>query len=146
MRTDRYTKVVLTVIAACLVWQCAMAAGRVVEAQQSQATITQMTDAAKPVIVVGWGEMNERGEVVNIYTRRTPRGIVTDPVASVRLPYTVDSPLPVGVAGNVPVVPGANRPFDVSLAQVQRSRAGGWDPVVVKVEPAGTSRTPGEIR
>ena len=35
MRPDAYTKGVLTVIAACLVWLCAMTAGRSLSAQQT---------------------------------------------------------------------------------------------------------------
>ena len=143
MHTDRYTKVVLTIIAACLLWQSAMTAGRAVQAQAlSQTTLARMTDTAKPVIVVGWGELNDKGEVVTVYTKRTPRGIVTDPVASVR----PESPLPVTVNGPVQVVSPAARPLSVALTQIDRAAGSAWDPIATKEEPAGTRKTPGEIR
>jgi hypothetical protein len=144
MQTDRYTKSMLTIIAGCLVWQCAMAAGRVVHAQAvSQATLTQMTEAAKPVVIVGWGEMNEKGEVVNVYTKRTQRGIVTDPIASVRLP---ESPLPVTVNGAVQLASSATRPIPVAITQISNTSGAAWDPIATKEGPAGTRKTPGEIR
>lgn len=144
MHTDRYTKVLLTVIAACLLWQSAMTAERAVQAQAlSQATVTQMTATAKPVIIVGWGELNDKGEVVNVYTKRTPRGIVTDPIASVRLQ---ESPLPVTVSGAVQVASTAARPVSVAITQIDHAAGSAWDPIATKVEPAGTRKEPGEIR
>ena len=147
MQMDRYTKFVLTVIAACLVWQCALTLGASVHAQQvSRSQLNQMTEAAKPVVIVGWGEMNERGEVVTIYTKRTVGGLVTDPVASVRLPYSAASPLPVGVEGAVRVTATASAPFPVALTQVSRAPGASWDPVATKVELADTRKTPGDGR
>jgi hypothetical protein len=57
MRPDVYLKAVLTVIAACLVWLCAMSTGRPLSAQQ-----TQVLDAApQPVVIVGWGTLDAQG-------------------------------------------------------------------------------------
>lgn len=145
MHTDRYTKFALTVIAASLVWQCALTLGASVHAQQSsRSRFNQITDAAKPVVIVGWGEMNERGEVVTIYTKTTSRGVVTDPVAAVRLPYTSASPLPVGVEGAVRISTTERSPIAVALTQVSRAPGASWDPVATKVEPADTRKTPGD--
>ncbi len=146
MQTDRYTKFVLTVIAACLLWQGALTLSTAVSAQQSQAPARLITDVARPVVIVGWGEMNERGEVMTVYTKTTPHGLVTDPIASVRLPYTAASPLPVGVEGKVRLDATAASPVAVALTEVHRTAGASWDPVATKVEPADTRRTPGDGR
>ena len=52
MRPDPYTKAVLTVIAGCLLWLCAMQTGRPLAAQQA---LTLEKAAPQPVVIVGWG-------------------------------------------------------------------------------------------
>lgn len=52
MIIDRYTKAVLTVIAACLLFQCVMMAGKVVEAQQAADPWTVASGPAQPVLIV----------------------------------------------------------------------------------------------
>ena len=58
MRPDVYTKAMLTVIAACLVWLCVMSAGRPLSAQQP---MPLGTTTVQPVVVVGWGTFDEHG-------------------------------------------------------------------------------------
>ena len=58
MRPDAYTKAVLTVIAGCLLWLCAMSAGRPLSAQQP---MQLGGTTVQPVVVVGWGTFDEHG-------------------------------------------------------------------------------------
>ena len=58
MRPDPYTKAVLTVIAGCLLWLCAMQTGRPLAAQQA---LTLEKAAPQPVVIVGWGTLDEQG-------------------------------------------------------------------------------------
>ena len=140
MRPDAYTKGVLTVIAACLVWLCAMNAGRSLSAQQAM-QFGGMTP--QPVFVVGWGTIDEKGNasVQMVQDRgvrrsdpnlpvtlvavpagpldvRLPRGPV-----DVRLPYTDHLPMPVGVT--------RIKPFAE------------WEPIRSAAEPEPTRPRPG---
>jgi hypothetical protein len=56
MKIDSYTKAVLTVIAACLVWMCVKSTGETVVAQSQPVPWSPLP--AQPVIVVGWGRLN----------------------------------------------------------------------------------------
>src|SRR4051794_12985252 len=70
MKIDWYTKTMLTVIAACLVWMCVRSAGETVLAQAQARQAQARPDAqqraqalwsplpAQPVVVVGWGRIN----------------------------------------------------------------------------------------
>jgi hypothetical protein len=80
MVIDRYTKVVLTVIAGCLLFQCLMMAGKVVQAQEAMDSWTLVPGRAQPVVIVN----------------KTP--VLVDTNRS--LPVTVtQSPLAVAVTG-----------------------------------------------
>ena len=74
MRPDAYTKSVLTVIAGCLLWLCAMQTGRPLAAQQ---TLTLEKVAPQPVVIVGWGTLDEAGRttVTMLEDRRGRRRI-----------------------------------------------------------------------
>src|SRR5215204_5391943 len=105
MKPDAYTKAVLTVIAACLVWLCVMNVGRPLSAQQPM----QLTGTTpQPVVIVGWGTLDERGRttVTMVQDRGGRRSDSSLPVKlvavpagplDVRLPYTDQLPMPVGV-------------------------------------------------
>src|SRR5262245_60904149 len=113
MRPDAYTKAVLTVIAACLVWLCAMNTGRALSAQQAQF----LDGAPQPVVIVGWGTVDAQGRtsmamVQEGGTRRSdpnlPVKLVAVPAGpldvrlprgpvDVRLSYTDQAPMPVGI-------------------------------------------------
>src|SRR5258708_21824990 len=100
MLVDRYTKVVLTVIAGCLLWLCAMGAGPSLSAQRASA----ITNAVQPVVIVGTGTLDQQGTVVVHYVR-TPDGRTrTDPTIPVTLPYSEANPIPTK-AMNLPDVP-----------------------------------------
>lgn len=113
MPNDTYTKAVLTVIAACLVWLCAMHTGRPLEAQQRGAA----PGGAQPVVIVGWGSIDGQGRLLstdpNVPVRivSTPpnmgvrvTGMPVEPV-DVRLDYADTRPLPVGITKIAPVGP-----------------------------------------
>ena len=139
MRPDAYTKAMLTVIAACLVWLCAMKTGRPLSAQQTQV----LDGAPQPVVIVGWGTLDAQGRTSvamvqeggarrsdpNLPVKlvavpagpldvRLPRGPV-----DVRLSYTDQSPMPVGVT--------RIKPFAE------------WEPIRSAAEPEPTRPRPG---
>ena len=129
MRPDAYTRTVLTVIAGCLLWLCAMQTGRPLAAQQA---LTLEKAAPQPVVIVGWGTLDEQGRV-SIERDRTgrrtdpnlPVKLVSVPAApiDVRLNYTDKEPMPVGVTRIKPV--------------------GEWEPVRSAAEPEPTRPKPG---
>jgi hypothetical protein len=131
MRADAYTKAVLTVIAGCLLWLCAMQAGLPLAAQQS---LVIEKVAPQPVVIVGWGTLDEQGRttigmVQDRAGRRTdptiPVKLVSVPAApiDVRLNYTDKEPMPVGVTRIKPV--------------------GEWEPIRSAAEPEPTRPKPG---
>jgi len=137
MHVDRYTRFVLTVIAAALLWLCAMNSGLRLSAQQFGPATAQMVARvpAQPVVIVGWGSISSQGEVALSLIRESSGVVRTDNELAVRLAhtptegipvklnYTPQEPLPVGITGIVP--------------------AAGWEPIRVKVEPQPSQPFPG---
>ncbi len=122
MTIDRYTKAVLTVIAGCLLFQCVMAAGKVVEAQALDKSNAGILMQAQPVIIVGWG---------GTISRETPLpvGIETAQPVPVRLPY--DN----GEGGHsMPVV----------ITGIKR--AGPWDSIKAAVDTQSMGEYPGPVK
>jgi len=106
MQTDRYTKAVLTVIAGCLLWMCAMGTAPGVQAQRRDrdrdpeglsVDFREIKTVAQPVILVGTGTMDQRGNIEVSYNQydRVRR---TDPTLAVRLPYSPASPMAVEIS------------------------------------------------
>jgi hypothetical protein len=131
MTVDRYTKLVLTVIALCLVWLCAASTGWPVQAAQR----TQgLSGPPQPVVIVGWGTMDPKGSVSVMMTEGRS-GTVSDPnipvkvmslpmdPVAVRLEYTDAYPLPVGLTST--------------------KRTGEWEPIRVAVEGEPVKPRPG---
>jgi hypothetical protein len=132
MNVDRYTKCVLTVIAGCLVWICAMGAGRPVAAQSSATDMGPYKGIAQPVVIVGTGTMDRTGQIELNFSAATRR---TDPTLAVRLPYTQATPLPVSL-------PYTNSlPMAVEISAVRKT--GEWEPIRVRVEDAPVRQRPG---
>lgn len=105
MKVDAYTKAVLTVIAACLLWICLNGVTPVARAQAAR-------PAPAPVILV-----DEKG--APIYTSEG---------------FRVSSgakPLPVIVSNPSVPVEISNRPINVAVQAIQRGAA--WDPIRVQV-------------
>jgi len=116
MKTDLYTKAVLTVIATCLVWMCVNGATPVVRAQAAQAAPT-------PVMLVdanGNPIYGADGLRMNMGTKVVPVLIQND-----AMPVTV-----------------TNRALAVSVGAIRRSSV--WDPIQVQVmrEPPTQRPTP----
>ena len=105
MRPDAYTKAVLTVIAACLLWLCALSAGLPLSAQS---TMFLSNVSPQPVVIVGSGTIDDQGHVA-IAMIKDRAGQHSDPNVpvklaavpagplDVRLSYTEKEPMPVGL-------------------------------------------------
>jgi hypothetical protein len=141
MNTDRYTKAVLTVIAGCLLWICAMGIAPRVDAHQATGPLPANV---QPVVIVGTGSMDRAGKVEVSFTQDGGRR--TEATVPVWMPYTPSKPLPVSlpytIASPLPaqVIPmGGPLPVEVSAV----SRTMSWDPIRVRVEPGTQSARPG---
>lgn len=132
MTVDRYTKTVLTVIAACLVWLCAAGLPGAAHAQQP-ATLPNPTGAAVPVVIVGSGSITRAGALSITF-----HGDRSDPAVPVALPYTPEHPLPAHLPYN------EAQPMPVSVAAVRHGPQ--WDSLRVAVDDAALRPRPGTGR
>jgi hypothetical protein len=136
---DRYTKAVLTVIAASLMWLCALQSGLPIEAKQRvpQRPADVVEGPAQPVVIVGWGVMDLQGRISLARTRGA-----TDPNVPVKV---ADLPRPVDVRVQGPVdarLPYSEAmPLPIGVSQVKP--AGEWEPLRVSVEDAPVRSRPG---
>jgi len=130
MTTDTYTKMVLTVIAACLLWLCAMTGAPSLRAQRRAQEL--VADGVQPVVIVGWGMIEASGRVVLTMNNRAtdpniPVKVIGYPMppkpVDVRLDYTEDRPMPVGISTIKP--------------------AGPWEPIRTAPEGEPTRPRPG---
>lgn len=141
MTVDRYTKIVLTVIAGSLLWICVMGVPPAVHAQQNM-TFQNGNGPAVPVVVVGAGMLHRDGNVTVMF-----HGDRTDPWLPVQLPYTAANPLPTSLPytpanplpARLPYTPEA--PMPIELASVRKVTS--WDAVRVVVEDAALRSKPG---
>ena len=133
MNTDRYTKAVLTVIAGCLLWICAMGPAPALLAQPAFSTISNAT--VQPVVVVGTGTLDQKGTVTITYVRQQNGPPRTDPTLPVALPYTQANPMPSQLfySGAAPL------PVEISAIK----KVGEWEPLRAKVEDAPAKARPG---
>jgi hypothetical protein len=139
---DRYTKCVLTVIAACLLWLCAMTTGNSAQAQQLT-QVNSVPAGVQPVVVVGWGSVDVEGRIslrlVNQNGARrtdTTLPVRADAPLQVELPYTSASPL------STTVVSSEQAPLRVQISSVKKG-AGPWEPIRAQVEDAPVRLKPG---
>ena len=105
MRTDAYTKTILTVIAACLVWMCVTRQVPAIQAQAQPQTPAAQQTPAPPVRVILVDQLNRP-----IYTTE---GLLVNFGAA---------PVPINVT---------NPSVGVTLNAIQRTAT--WDPVQVRV-------------
>jgi hypothetical protein len=123
MKIDTYTKAVLTVIAACLVWLCVKSSGDVAL-------------PAQPVVVVGWGRLNPAvtGGIEIDWSdsqrRLSETSLAVRPSADARF-----DPLRVRVENQTPL--------SVSVDGVRRGKD--WEPLRTQVEKDPPQLTPGII-
>jgi len=142
MTVDRYTKGVLTVIAGCLLWMCAMWAPGAVLAQQTTKEIGPWSQHVQPVVLVGMGAMDAQGKVIVYFSPHN--GVQwTDPTVPVHaaaplpvsLPYSQSNPLPMEL-DYTPV-----SPLPVVITGVKKT--GEWEPIRTQVEPEPGRARPG---
>jgi hypothetical protein len=156
MTIDRYTKGVLTVIAGCLLFQCAMMAGKVIDAQQpASPSEIVLPGHAQPVVIVGWGEMTMRGEVA-LNMKRPPTGpATTDITLPVRLSNGDQQPLPVAIMSRQPLpvalappstlAYSPDHPLPVAITGIRKA-TDQWDTINTRVEPQPMQATPGAVK
>jgi hypothetical protein len=141
MRVDVYTKAMLTIIAAALLYLCAMSSGEGVFAQAASAGHMSLgKNAPQPVVVVGWGTVRASdGEIVLTTRQDAGTGVVhTDPAMPVAIQDAPDHPLSVKFA----VSP--EHPLPVGITAIKPWAD--WEPIRTRVEAAPTQRRPGEIQ
>lgn len=145
MNVDRYTKLVLTVIAGCLLWMCVMGSGTSLAAQAPHQKI--LNTPVQPVVIVGTGTLDQAGMVTVNLTQQSGTQWRTDPTLPVSLPYTAEKPLAVSLpyTASRPMpsqlfyTPAA--PLPVEIAAVRKT--GEWEPLRAAVEDAPTRKRPG---
>lgn len=147
MKIDTYTKAVLTVIAACLLWMCVMGSGVSIHAQQPPAAdAPPFAGRIQPVVIVGTGTMDANGMVSVNFVKRSGTQ-VTDPTLPVTLPYSADAPLPVRLpyssASPLPaqLFYSSHAPLPVEITGIKPTLD--WEPIRAKVEAADVRLTPG---
>jgi hypothetical protein len=135
MPVDRYTKLVLTVIAVSLLYLCVLMSAPMVSAQGgSQFMALLAPGKPQPVVIVGWGSMSQNGQIALSMTKAQdgtehtnailPVGVqqaAEDPII-VALPNTMQSPLPVAITAIRPVLD--------------------WEPIRTRVEPSPRTTYP----
>lgn len=146
MNVDRYTKAVLTVIAGCLLWICAMGAGPSLAAQ-AVAVRRIPNSSIQPVVIVGTGTLDQEGTVTVSFVRGADGRTRTDPTLSMQLPYTPAKPLPVSLpytpSNPMPsvVLNADDAPVPTEITGVKKP--GGWEPLRVRVEEGPAKPRPG---
>lgn len=128
MKIDLYTKSILSVIAACLLWLCFGALTPTASAQAS----------AQKVVVVGW---DRPLEVVVVDGKGTPlignQGLRVNFGAQPQPVTSGPQPLPVTVSPQPLPVTFGNQTLPVALTAIERT--GNWQPIPVDVmRPAPT--------
>lgn len=145
MSIDRYTKAVLTVIAGCLLWICAMGLGPSLSAQPVMGAIPNGN--VQPVIIVGTGTLDQKGNIAVSYVRQAEGPPRTEPAIPVTLPYTPTRPLPVGLSYNASNPMPAQlfytgaAPLPVEITGVKK--VGEWEPLRARIEDAPAKARPG---
>ncbi|MEO5822215.1 MAG: hypothetical protein ABIT71_17050 [Vicinamibacteraceae bacterium] len=147
MPIDRYTKAVLTIIAAALVYIGAMLSGERASAQVAAARNVQLSEDTRPqpVVVVGWGTVQVDGRVT-LNMVRDANGLHTDSTLPVAVQSTPQRPLPVVVQPGprpIDVTVGATpqRPLPVSIHGIKTGAE--WDTIRTKVDAQPLTRNPG---
>jgi hypothetical protein len=111
---------------------------------------------AQPVVIVGWGEMSTKGGGVVLSLKRQPDGTqVTDPALPVRLPYSPQNPMPVAFDRNGSPLPvtvnsaiklayTSEAPLPIGVTAIKRTVD--WDSIDTNVLPGPRTKLPGELQ
>ena len=128
MKTDLYTKSVLTVMALCLVWMCVNGNTPVARAQaQAPAQPQAQPQAARPPQPTPVILVNERGQPIY-----TAQGLSVNLVNEKGTPIYTTQGLRVNLGAQpLPVVLSNTAPLSVSVRSIQQGTA--WDPILVYV-------------
>jgi hypothetical protein len=127
---DRYTKAVLSTIAACLLFQSVMMLDKAVEARQ-QAAAPAVSAAGPagvpptPVYIVGWDAA--------ALARQPPLPVSVSASRSLPVAITNGGPLPVALSSPVRLAYAPDQPLPVAINGVKRA-TGQWEPLAVHVE------------
>jgi hypothetical protein len=128
MANDAYTKLLLTVIALCLIWLCAMTARPALAQHTLEAT-------PQPVVIVGWGTFDAKGRTsVTMLQDRTGTR-TSDPNIPVKLIEVPAGPIDVRLDYS------DARPMPVAVTSIKRR--GEWEPIRSAVEPEPVRSRPG---
>ena len=137
MTMDRYTRIVLTVIAGTLLYIAVMLSGRAVLAQADAPAARGLLQraGAQPVVIVGWGSVRSDGELT-ITTVKDAGGLMrTDPTLQVRVSQLPERPLAVTL-GATP-----EHPLPVGITGIKAGAE--WDPIAMKAVSQVPQKTPG---
>jgi hypothetical protein len=130
---DRYTKAVLSTIAACLLFQSVMMLDKVVEARQ-QATARSAEGRPAdgpspvpptPVVIVGWDAV--------ALERQPPLPVEVKGTQPVPVSIDTSRPLPVAVSSPVKLAYAPDQPLPVAINGVKKA-SGQWEAIHVHVE------------
>jgi hypothetical protein len=137
MASDSYVKALLSVIAGCLLWLCAMMSGLPVAAQQFGAPTTKMLipGPAQPVVIVGWGTMTPQGQVALRFVTDADGAVHTDANLAVKVEQDVRRPIPVTLG------PRDQQPLPVAITAIRPGAD--WEPIRAKIEMAKPQPLPG---
>ena len=124
MRTDTYTKIVLTTIALATLWMALATPGRAVQAQQGLTLSAQ----PQPVVIVGWGTFDSAGRVTVTMRGDRPGG-------------SSDPNIPVRLIGEARLQYSDANPLPISITQIKP--AGEWEPIRSSVEEEPVRAKPG---
>ena len=140
MKTDPYTRAILTLIAAALLYLCVLMTGPSLAAQAGPAAASSSMVAQtkpQPVVLVGWGNVDNDGRVV-LSTVRDQSGTIR---SDTTFPVTAYSgPQPLAVKMDVTF----QQPLPFSVTGIKRVTD--WEPIRAEVEPAPTPLKPGRGR
>lgn len=135
MKTDIYTKAVLTLMALCLLYICAMQSGAPLLAQGGLNIMSPLP--AQPVIVVGYGHLDPKapgGVAIAWADERNRIGDRTVPVRVLELPHEAQGHVVIDAAPQL----------SVSVDAVKKGAH--WDPIRTEVERQPPQPKPGGDR
>jgi hypothetical protein len=130
MTVDRYTRLVLTVIAGSLLYLCLLQSGWSASAQGLAPAGPNVLQPTKPqaVVIVGWGSLRSDGQVF-LSTVKEQNGVVhSDPTLHMKIEQNPQQPLPVTLG----VTP--QHPLPVGINTIKAGAE--WEPIRTKSEPA----------
>ena len=137
MTMDRYTRIVLTVIAGTLLYIALMLSGRAVLSQAATPSARGLLQqaGAQPVVIVGWGSIRSDGQLT-ITTVKEGGGLMrTDPTLQVKVSQLPEQP--------VAVTLGATREHPVPVGITGIKAGADWDPIAMKPVAQVLQKTPG---